>query len=752
MKFTAPDGKEFESKVELRKYVMDKFYSIKNRENDDQLIKRPGEINQQVFEISDCKHCTIVILDVTDQTYIDNLSNCRVFIGACSSSIFIRDCKQCVFFTCSRQLRINNVVSSSFYSFTLSEIHIELSSALQFGPFQGGYDKQSQHFEQNGFSVDDNLWFEVYDHNDPDKLRMNWKLIDPKLYEPAWFPLGPCRAFIRVIEPKKIGVESKIQVGESFGLDQMIADSKMVSREKPLTTPTTTGPKKIPIESALLVVTAENNDIDLDVWFKVEAMQGRVKTREFNDLLCSLSSTMSINQSPSTKSELDAAVSKGALKCIEHVCGIAELDEDGSRLIDVMTFFEKSRIIVDEYMQSFNEELSDGEGTASESIAGLTHVNDFDGFHHVLHSQSQSQYNYFSDNIERYQDTALVDYQAYDESADEALEYLRDIREIANRTRPQSAPAGHGGQHLVGLTAAAAITTTSNYLDEKTVLKLPPSPYDEEVSFEHDEGDEEEEEDEEDSTYIKSRQVVPPSLEQFWEEENHRYLMQSASFTDIHMPIVATKTKNGGSTVLNATSTTTNNLRPPRPSSAGPRIRGESAVGATTAIGVRRGRQTQSMSGGLYNPAVRASSSSDSKMKLRNSFCGGGPIIRQLDPTKIKTKFPPSSSSSSADKLSGMKDLVEDLIRNTVKKADLYHMIQVTTHSIAIVMHHLTELIYLSPPYDCRCIWDTSIHTRWCLPGEASLSLGRGSGLPQETCRQPSWRLACTYRSLSYSS
>ena len=53
MKFTAPDGKEFESKVELRKYVMDKFYSFKNKENDDQLIKRPGEINQQVFEISD---------------------------------------------------------------------------------------------------------------------------------------------------------------------------------------------------------------------------------------------------------------------------------------------------------------------------------------------------------------------------------------------------------------------------------------------------------------------------------------------------------------------------------------------------------------------------------------------------------------------------------------------------------------------------------------------------------------------------
>jgi len=170
MKFTAPDGKEFESKVELRKYVMDKFYSFKNKEHDDQLIKHPGEINQQVFEISDCKHCTIVILDITDQTYIDNLSNCRVFIGACSSSIFVRDCKDCVFFTCSRQLRINNVVSSSFYSFTLSEIHVELSSSLEFGPFQGGYVEQSQHFEQNGFNVDDNLWFDVYDHNDPDKL------------------------------------------------------------------------------------------------------------------------------------------------------------------------------------------------------------------------------------------------------------------------------------------------------------------------------------------------------------------------------------------------------------------------------------------------------------------------------------------------------------------------------------------------------------------------------------------------------
>jgi len=673
MKFTAPDGKEFESKVELRKYVMDKFYSFKNKENDDQLIKRPGEINQQVFEISDCKHCTIVILDVTDQTYIDNLSNCRVFIGACSSSIFVRDCKQCVFFTCSRQLRINNVVSSSFYSFTLSEIHMELSSALQFGPFQGGYDMQSQHFEQNGFDVNDNLWFEVYDHNDPDKLQTNWKIIEPKSYEPAWFPLGPCRAFIKVIEPKKIGIESKNQVGESFGLDQMIADSKKISKEKSLIT-TTIGPKKIPIESALLVVTAENNDIDLDVWFKVEALQGRVKAREFNDLLCSLSATMSINQSPSTKSELDAAVSKGALKCIEHVCGIAELDEDGSRLIDVVSFFERSRVIVDEYMQGFNEELSvqeaDGEGIAGDSIAAVTNENDLDEFDHVLQS---SQYDFFSNDIDnRYQDSALVDFQAYGESADDAMEYMRDIREIANRTRPQSAPAGHGGQHLVGLTA---ITTTSG-LDEKASLKLPSSPYDEEIAFEHDKDDDEEE----DFTYIKSRQV-PPSLEQFWEEENQRYLMQSASFTDVHIPIT-TQTRNGS--LLN-TSVKSNNLRP-RPSSAGPRIRG-STVGATTAIGARRGRQTQSISGGLYNPVVRVNSS-DSRVKLRNSF--SGPITRH-DATKTKIKIP------SSDKLSEMKDMVEDLIRNTVKKADLYHMIQVTTYMH--LSHTIIELTYLSTVY-----------------------------------------------------
>jgi hypothetical protein len=34
---------------------------------------------------------------------------------------------------------------------------------------------------------------------------------------------------------------------------------------------------------------------------------------------------------------------------------------------------------------------------------------------------------------------------------------------------------------------------------------------------------------------------------------------------------------------------------------------------------------------------------------------------------------------TSAEKLGAVKDLVEDLVRSTVKKADLYHMIQVRT-------------------------------------------------------------------------
>lgn len=171
MAFKTPDGKTFETRAEWRDYMVLNFYSFKDKHNEPEpLIKLPGSIDGQSFDIANCSNSTLCVLDYTEQIQVDNLENCRVFIGACTSSLFIRNCKNCVFYTACRQLRLREVTDSIFYSYSMSEIHIEYSNKLQFAPFNGGYKEQEKHFKAARLNVEQNLWYDIYDHNDAGKF------------------------------------------------------------------------------------------------------------------------------------------------------------------------------------------------------------------------------------------------------------------------------------------------------------------------------------------------------------------------------------------------------------------------------------------------------------------------------------------------------------------------------------------------------------------------------------------------------
>ena len=191
--FIAPDGVIFTSKSFWRDYMVQTYYSFKNKshiETSTPLMKRPGEVDGQCFEISDCIHSTLVVMDICEQVQIDEVHNCRIFIGACASSIFIRNCTNCVFYTCCRQLRLRDVTHSDFYTFSMSEVHIEYSNTLRFAPFNGGYAEQAIHLKTANLDPTLNLWYDIFDHNDQAKSHTNWSLLPVTEYEPAWYPTG----------------------------------------------------------------------------------------------------------------------------------------------------------------------------------------------------------------------------------------------------------------------------------------------------------------------------------------------------------------------------------------------------------------------------------------------------------------------------------------------------------------------------------------------------------------------------------
>lgn len=163
--FKTPDGKIFESRAEWRENMMATVYSFKNKKNET-AIKNPGDIDGQMFDIADCEGSTVIVMDYCEQVQIDQLKNCKVFIGACASSIFIRNCENCTFYTCCRQLRLRDVNNSSFYIYSMAEVHIEFSSNVRFGPFNGGYPEHERHLRSANLDTSSNLWYDVFDHND----------------------------------------------------------------------------------------------------------------------------------------------------------------------------------------------------------------------------------------------------------------------------------------------------------------------------------------------------------------------------------------------------------------------------------------------------------------------------------------------------------------------------------------------------------------------------------------------------------
>lgn len=211
------------------------FYSFKNKVDEPApLVKLPGSIDGQVFDIADCKNSTLVVMDNTEQVQIDQCDNCRIFIAACASSIFIRNCTNCTFYTACRQFRLRDVTNSTFYIYSMSEVHIEFCSGLRFAPFLAGYPEHAAHLSKANLDLSQNLWYDIYDHNDPGKTHANWSLLPESEHAEIWYPLGaPCALAVPTTRPGSVVNVQKEENMQSFSMADMINDAKKLGASVP---------------------------------------------------------------------------------------------------------------------------------------------------------------------------------------------------------------------------------------------------------------------------------------------------------------------------------------------------------------------------------------------------------------------------------------------------------------------------------------------------------------------------------------
>lgn len=184
-KFTAPDGENFDSEAAYKKYMYEKFYSFKEKVGET-LVRKSGEIRGQSFDLADLNQCEVQLLDATGQVFADDLVNCKVYVGACGSDVFVRGCTDCTFTIACKQLRMRDCSNCKIYLYSATRPALETSHHIQLAPFNGAYPRQGSHFRQAGLDPTNNQWDQVHDfsRSNEDLPKPHWR----KLPEVEWQP------------------------------------------------------------------------------------------------------------------------------------------------------------------------------------------------------------------------------------------------------------------------------------------------------------------------------------------------------------------------------------------------------------------------------------------------------------------------------------------------------------------------------------------------------------------------------------
>lgn len=87
----------------------------------------------QAFRVRNCTNCTVLLLDHSEQTILERLRGCRVLVGACESSVFLRECVDCDVVLYTKQLRTRDCKRLRIGLYSQTRPVIEASTHLSIG-------------------------------------------------------------------------------------------------------------------------------------------------------------------------------------------------------------------------------------------------------------------------------------------------------------------------------------------------------------------------------------------------------------------------------------------------------------------------------------------------------------------------------------------------------------------------------------------------------------------------------------------
>lgn len=143
------------------------------------IVRAPGSINGQQFIIEECEDCTIYLLDHTATVSIDDCRRCRIFVGPCESSVFVRTSKHLQLIVAAQQLRTRECSDLDILLYvSAGQPVIESTTDVRLGCFQFNYFGLAEQFAAAGLDPWYSEWSNVHDFTASSSGGRSWSFID----------------------------------------------------------------------------------------------------------------------------------------------------------------------------------------------------------------------------------------------------------------------------------------------------------------------------------------------------------------------------------------------------------------------------------------------------------------------------------------------------------------------------------------------------------------------------------------------
>ena len=160
---------------EAKKLMRENLMFVK-RENE-VLFKYPGDLQGKQFKLENNKWCEIYIKDNNAGGFCDKWEDCIIFWGPSTSSVFIRDCKNCRFVIIWQQLRLRDCHNCEIMLFSQTDPILESSSNIKYWWNNFSYPELQEQMDKWKISIWNNTWTDQYDFT-ANSNKTNFQLID----------------------------------------------------------------------------------------------------------------------------------------------------------------------------------------------------------------------------------------------------------------------------------------------------------------------------------------------------------------------------------------------------------------------------------------------------------------------------------------------------------------------------------------------------------------------------------------------